>query len=157
LFGGTAKFPNHKILQFKLIFHQERMFVMYYYWYNYTVYQPIPHSQEIYQSPYAPMRPYPPTDPTILSETVKEFQTLMQQSELLLNKLSDTDYSTELMDAAQEGNQTEVDRLIQSINALHVPVQIRYTPSGVIFNLESPAVSQGANCCRLEITLKWGR
>jgi len=130
---------------------------MYYAWYNLPVYQPIHHSRGIYRSQHAPMRPYPPVDPTILSQSVKEFQTLMQQSELLLNKLSDTEYSTKLMETAQQGNQSEVDHLIQSIDGFYVPVQISYTPSGIIFDMESPAVSQGANCCTLKITLKWGK
>ena len=133
------------------------MSVMYDAWYHPPVYQPIHNYREIYHSPFIPTRPYPPVNPTILSQSVKEFQILMQQSELLLNRLSDTTYSTKLMEEAQQGNQSEVDHLIKSIDGLYVPIQINYTPSGVIFDLESPAVSQGANCCRLEITLKWGR
>lgn len=127
----------------------------------YIVYQPVwPKFQpqpSMYYNPFPLTRQYPPTDPTILSESVEEFQVLMQQGELLLNRLSDTTFSKTLMEEAQKGNQAEVDRLIHSINGLHVPVEINYTPSGAIFNLQSPAASEGAQCCTLHMTLKWGK
>ncbi|WP_050901098.1 hypothetical protein [Lentibacillus jeotgali] len=74
----------------------------------------------------------------------------------MLNKLDDTEFSRKLMQAAQQGNQSEVDRLVHSINGLYVSTQTTYTPTGVIFDLESPAANQGANCCNLTMTLKWG-
>lgn len=102
-------------------------------------------------------RQYPPVDTTMLSQSIKEFKILMNQGEILLNRLSDTAYAKKLMEAAQHGNQSEVDRLIDSISGLHVPVQTNYTPSGTIFKLQSPAIAEGANCCTLDITLKWGK
>ncbi|WP_077325238.1 hypothetical protein [Virgibacillus siamensis] len=99
---------------------------------------------------------YPPVDTTILAQSVKEFQVLMHQGGILLEQLSLSEYSSKIMTAAQVGNQTEVDRLVYSIEGLYVPVKTRYTPTGVNFHLQSPAVSQGGNCCGMKITLKWG-
>lgn len=130
---------------------------MYYTLYHIPIYQPMYHFPDIHHFQFPSMRAYPPVNPTILSQSVKEFQILMQQSELLINKLSDTAYSTKLMEEAQQGNQSEVDRLIKSIDGLYVSIQIHYTPSGAIFDLQSPAVGQGADCCTLRMTLKWGK
>lgn len=135
---------------------------MYYPWYHRPVCRHVIHGYPhtcsyYYQIPQSRENEYPPADPTILSQSVEEYQVLIQQGEILLNKLSNTTYARELMEAAQQGHQAEVDRLIQSIEGLHVPVQTEYTPSGAIFNLQSPAVSEGAECCTLNITLKWGK
>lgn len=129
---------------------------MYYIVYQPTMLQFYPYPSMFY-NPFLPTRQYPEVDPTTLSESVDEFQVLMQQGELLLNRLSDTTFSKQLMEAAQKGNQAEVDRLIHTIDGLYVPVQINYSPSGAIFNLQSPAVSKGAECCTLHMTLKWGK
>ncbi|WP_174612865.1 hypothetical protein [Virgibacillus ihumii] len=111
----------------------------------------------IFHNPFSSSRQYPPVDTTILSQSVKEFQVLMQQGGILLERLSDTAYSEKIMEAAQLNQQAEVDRLVQSIEGLYVTVKTSYTPSGVIFKLQSPAFEQGGNCCTLNITLKWGR
>ncbi|HLS36278.1 MAG TPA: hypothetical protein VK061_08580 [Bacillota bacterium] len=100
---------------------------------------------------------YPETEQDILIQSVEEFQILMWQGEILLNRLSDIDFSKKVMEAAQANEQDKVNELIQTIEGMFVPTDITYTPSGVIFKLESPAVSKGANCCTLNMTLKWGK
>lgn len=127
--------------------------------YNHPGSGQIQYSPEIRYNPFPLPRqsPYPPVDTTQLSQSVEEFQILIQQGEILLDRLGDTAFSHRLMEAAQVGNQSEVNRLIDSIEGLYVPVQTTYTPSGVIFDLQSPSINQGANCCTLNITLKWGR
>lgn len=99
---------------------------------------------------------YPPTDQEMFTHSIEEFQILMQQGEILLNRLSDTAFAKEIMEEAQKDQHDKVDELIQTIDGLYVPTSIKYTPSGVIFKLESPAVSKGENCCTLNMTLKWG-
>ncbi|GAA0593937.1 hypothetical protein GCM10009001_07680 [Virgibacillus siamensis] len=111
----------------------------------------------VFHNPFSYARQYPPVDTTILSQSIKEFQVLLQQSGILLERLSDTEYSGKIMEAAQLNQQAEVDRLVQSIEALYVTINTSYTPSGVIFKLQSPAAKQGGNCCTLNITLKWGK
>lgn len=99
---------------------------------------------------------YPPTDQEMLIHSVEEFLLLMRQGEILLNRLSDRSFSKIIMEEAQKGNQKEVDEQIKTIEGLFVPTTIKYTPSGIIFNLASPAISKGEDCCILNMTLKWG-
>lgn len=95
---------------------------------------------------------YPPVDVTIFTHSVQSFRLLMEQGNVLLNRLNDASFARKLMDAAQKGQQREVDNLVKSIG-LKVPVTTRYTPSGVTFSLSLSAV----NCCVLTLSLKWGR
>lgn len=110
-----------------------------------------------YEGQLCRIRQYPPIDTSMLSESISEYQILMKQGELLLNRLRDSLYAKKVMEAAQHGNKAEVDDLIESISGLYVPIQTKYTPSGAIFQLQSPAVAKGGNCCTLNITLKWGK
>ncbi|QKY68410.1 hypothetical protein [Lentibacillus sp. CBA3610] len=129
---------------------------MYYPPYNHPPYHQGQYHPNAVYNHFPPARQYPPVDTEILTQSIHEFQILIRQEEILLERLNDTEFARLLMQAAQHGNQSEVDRLIYSIEGLYVPVQTTYTPSGVIFDLESPAASQGANCCTLTMTLKWG-
>lgn len=99
---------------------------------------------------------YPETDPEMLIHSAEEYQILMKQGEILLSRLSNPSFAKNIMDEAQKGNEDEVNALIKTIEGLYVPTMIKYTPTGVIFDLESPAVSKGGNCCKLNMTLKWG-
>ncbi|WP_059103690.1 hypothetical protein [Shouchella shacheensis] len=120
------------------------------------MYYPHYHCPAFYNR-FLPLRQYPPVDTTKLSQSVKEFRELMQQSERLLDRLGDTEFAYTLMEEAQQGNQSEVNRLIRSIAGLTVPTEVRYTPSGIIFDLQSSAFSEGSDCCTLRMTLKWGQ
>lgn len=104
----------------------------------------------------SPARQYPPVDTKILSQSAKTFKTLLKQGELLIDKFADREFSHQMMDAAQKGEQTEVDRLIQSVEGVTVPVKVRYTPSGVQIDITAPQEGEGKDCCTLTITLKWG-
>lgn len=99
---------------------------------------------------------YPDTDPNILIHSAEEYQILMKQGEILLNRLSNHAFAQEVMDKAQKGNEDEVNELIKTIEGLYVPTKIKYTPTGVMFDLQSPAVSKGEGCCTLNMVLKWG-
>ncbi|MBT2654884.1 hypothetical protein J7E81_06410 [Bacillus sp. ISL-18] len=102
-------------------------------------------------------RMYPPVDINIFETSVKTFRLLMAQGSILLDRLGDAQFSRKVMSAAQQGKQTEVDQLIKSIG-LRVPVQSRFTPTGVNFTLAThPSQLQSVNCCTLTIAMKWGR
>jgi len=100
---------------------------------------------------------YPPVDTSILTQSVEQYRILIQQSELLLDNLASQEFARILMEHAQTGNQAAVDQLISSVDGLFLSIHSSYTPTGVTFNLQSPAVNEGANCCTLAITLTWGR
>ena len=101
-------------------------------------------------------RTYPPVDVKIFSSSVKSSRLLLQQGTVLLNRLEDAGFAYKLMDAAQKGQKTEVDRLVHS-TGIKIPVSTRFTPTGVIFDLTAPTSGQHPdNCCSLTLTMKWG-
>lgn len=103
-----------------------------------------------------PRLPYPKVDTKIFKNSVKSFRFLMEQGSYLLDRLEDSAFALKMMEAAQIGKKTEVDRLVKSIG-LKVPVTVQYTPSGVIFTLYSHATPQVPSiCCNLTISMKWG-
>lgn len=80
----------------------------------------------------------------------------MDQGSILLDRLGDPDFDVKLMSAAQKGNKAEVDILIKSIG-LRVPVETKYTPTGVTFELATkPEPGSPMSCCTLSVHLKWG-
>lgn len=80
----------------------------------------------------------------------------MDQGSILLDRLGDEGFDVKLMGAAQKGNKAEVDKLIKTIG-LKVPVQTKYTPSGITFELTThPDPSTPMSCCTLIVHMKWG-
>ncbi|MEH7010176.1 hypothetical protein V7087_05050 [Neobacillus niacini] len=128
---------------------------MYYYHYPYPQY-PQPHAYPGYQF-YPPIaRQYPPVDVNIFTKSIKSYRLLMDQGSKLLDRLGNPNFDVKLMAAAQQGNKTEVDRLIKSIG-LKVPVNTKYTPTGVTFDLTTqPDPSSHMSCCTLTVHMKWG-
>ena len=126
-------------------------------YYVYPLYFPVyQHSHLPIFYPYFSLsREYPPIDTTIFSNSVKAFKNLLEQGELLIDKLADTDFSFKVMDAAQKGNKTEVDRLIASITGLTASVKVNYTPTGVQLDITAPHEGKEGDCCTLRIMMKW--
>ncbi|MEH7274266.1 hypothetical protein V7125_11605 [Neobacillus vireti] len=129
--------------------------MMYYYHYPNP-----PHTQPpVYPSNqyYQPMhRQYPQVDPNVFKKSIKTYRLLMDQGSLLLDRLGDPGFDVKLMTAAQQGNNSEVDRLIKSIG-LKVPVKTIYTPTGVTFELKAHTDPHAPpNCCTLRVELQWG-
>ncbi|WP_054711995.1 hypothetical protein [Bacillus sp. JCM 19041] len=102
------------------------------------------------------VRQFPPIDTSELSQSVQQTEYLLQQSQILLKQLENRTFAYQLMDAAQKSNKVLVQQLIHSIPGLTVVADIQYSPTGVVFRLQSPAISGGADCCSLSIVLKWG-
>ncbi|MFP7298904.1 hypothetical protein [Neobacillus niacini] len=128
---------------------------MYYY---YNPYQPYP-QPPAYPSYYVypPVtRQYPQVDVNVFTKSIKSYRLLMAQGSILLDRLGDEDFDVQLMSAAQQGNKAEVDRLMKTIG-LKVPVETKYTPSGVTFELIThPEPGSPMSCCSLTVHLKWG-
>lgn len=110
---------------------------------------------QIYYPRQAPSQQYPPIETATFSQSVEAFKKLLKQGELLIDQLADQRFSKKVMDAAQKGEQKEVDHLIQSINGLTAPVKVRYTPTGIQIDVTAPREGEEGNCCTLTITLKW--
>jgi len=122
-------------------------------------YGPIHHPKPTYPGyfiNYPLTRTYPPVDVKIFLQSVKTFRLLIEQGSILLNRLGDAGFAQRIMAAAQQGKKVEVDHLLHSIG-LKVPVNTKYTPTGIIFELTSRANQNTPfSCCSLIVSLKWG-
>jgi hypothetical protein len=128
---------------------------MYYYHYPYPLH-PQPPAYPGYQYYHPLTRQYPQVDVNVFIKSIKSYRLLMDQGSILLDRLGDPDFDVKLMAAAQKGNKAEVDILIKSIG-LRVPVETKYTPTGVTFELAThPEPGSPMSCCSLTVHLKWG-
>lgn len=76
-------------------------------------------------------------------------QTILQQAQLLTTQIVNSEqFSQDLMNAAQQSNKKEVDRLITSIG-ITVQFESKFTPSGIEVHLFDRA------CCGLTVNLGW--
>jgi len=98
-------------------------------------------------------RQYPPVDTAIFLKSVTAFQKISKEAGTILEKFSEQQFAYQLMDAAQAGNQGEVDRLIKSIGN-STPVTTQYTPDGLLLTIHADA--DGSKCCTLTMYLRWG-
>jgi hypothetical protein len=128
---------------------------MYYYHYPYPPYPQPPAYPGYYF--YPPVtRQYPQVDVNIFSKSIKSYRLLMDQGSILLDRLGDEGFDVKLMTFAQEGNKAEVDKLIKTIG-LKVPVETKYTPTGITFELSAHSdPSSPMSCCTLSVHMKWG-
>lgn len=117
---------------------------------------PMPSTQNYPLSLHDP-RTYPPVNLNILKDSVHTFPLLMEQGRILLNHLSNDTFARRVMRAAQEGKHGEVNRLLHSIG-LKVPVDTRFSPTGVRFELIAPPKPNTLeSCCSLTFGIQWGR
>ncbi|OIK16253.1 hypothetical protein BIV60_05620 [Bacillus sp. MUM 116] len=127
---------------------------MYYNPFQYPISPPVPAYPDYFTNETAP-RTYPAVDIKIFSHSVNSFRHLMEQGNILLNRLGNASFAHRLMTAAQQGKKAEVDQIIKSIG-LKVPVFTKFTPSWVIFELSNPATAQTPmGCCTLIFYMKW--
>ncbi|MCZ2258135.1 hypothetical protein [Sporosarcina sp. G11-34] len=100
-----------------------------------------------------PQSPFPPINTTILNSSAQQFQELMKQANLLLDKIINSkEFAHELMDSAQLSNTKKVDELILSTGiTLHVKTD--FTPTGIRIKIDN--FNQENSCCDLTIELHW--
>lgn len=93
--------------------------------------------------------PFPTVNTQKFKTSAKEFQNIMQQAHLLVDKIAVSDqFAHDLINAAQLSNKTEVDKLISS-TGITVTFDTKYTPDGIRINLKE------IGCCGLTIILNW--
>jgi mannose/fructose/N-acetylgalactosamine-specific phosphotransferase system component IIC len=80
----------------------------------------------------------------------------MKQGSELLRHLANPSFAHRIMDAAQQGNQEQVDRLLRSIG-IKAPITTRFSPTGIMISLHSREDQDPfKNCCSLTFSIKWG-
>ncbi|MCL1697221.1 hypothetical protein [Lysinibacillus sp. BPa_S21] len=93
--------------------------------------------------------PFPPINTNKLKTSAKRIKTIMQQAQLLTDKIDESEqFAHDLIDAAQQSNKTEVEKLIAS-TGITIKFETTYTPDGlrIIFTESS--------CCKLTLLLGW--
>ena len=92
---------------------------------------------------------FPPVNTHQLKNSAKNMQSLMNQSQFLTNKITESEqFAHDLMSAAQLSNKTEVENLIAS-TGINIEFETKYTPDGIQIRFhEHP-------CCGLTLILGW--
>ncbi|ESU31211.1 hypothetical protein G3A_17690 [Bacillus sp. 17376] len=98
-------------------------------------------------------RPYPEVNATLFRTSADKAITLMKDANLVMTKItSSTSFSNELMAAAQQSDQKEVERMIQSTGIKKKP-KITYNPDGITMNFVDYAGDK--ECCHIITQLRW--
>jgi hypothetical protein len=98
-------------------------------------------------------RPYPAVNATLFRTSADKAISLMKDANLVMSKITSSDsFSSELMAAAQQSDQKEVERMIQSIGIKEKP-KITYNPDGITMNFVDYAGDK--ECCHIITQLRW--
>ena len=112
---------------------------------NHTALTPLPHPQAMPSQ----NNPFPPVNTHQLKDSAKNMQDMMDQSQFLTNKITESEqFALDLMNAAQRSKKEEVDNLITS-TGITSKFESKFTPDGIQIRFtEHP-------CCRLTLVLGW--
>lgn len=126
---------------------------MYYVYQPVYYYYPVPdHPIDMYYEQ-SIRQQFPPIDPDQLCQSANETKKLMKDAHIVLDELEESkEFSSKLMYAAQSSNNTEVNRLINSLG-LASNVTIHFNPDGLSIEFKSQVESM--ECCNLKIALRW--
>ncbi|WP_449537415.1 hypothetical protein [Ferdinandcohnia sp. Marseille-Q9671] len=121
------------------------------YYSNITGHSIFPEQRSYY--PYQDHRKLPGVDPTLFNESAIQMRSLMRDASLVLAKLADSKpFAQQVMAAAQESNDQEVERLLKS-TGIKAHVDTSFNPDGI--NLKLTSMIGNEECCHLLITLRW--
>lgn len=96
---------------------------------------------------------YPPVKPKQFMESADKMIPLLDDAKTIMDKVTQSkDYSTRLMNAAQQSNMNELNRLIKSTGVSSTP-GIHFNPDG--FTLVFSNKTADLECCHLTIILRW--
>ncbi len=107
-----------------------------------------------YYSMYNPnrFRSYPDIDLTIFDQSIQQSKILANESLIILKEFSNKIFAYQVMLAAQNGNQQEVDRLLNSLGISSM-ISTKYTPTGI--SIELYPKSNESSYCFMNLYLKW--
>lgn len=98
-------------------------------------------------------RPYPDVNTTLFKTSATKAIALMEDANLVMKKITTSNsFSNELMTAAQQSNQAEVEKLIQSAGIKKKP-KITYNPDGITMNFQDYVGDK--ECCHIILQLRW--
>ncbi|MEQ6390906.1 hypothetical protein RZN22_16585 [Bacillaceae bacterium S4-13-58] len=126
--------------------------------YDWQRFNPYPNIPPVYNSysmngiySYRPQ--FPEVDPTLFNESAIEMQKLLKDASVILDRLAQSkSFAQKVMSAAQESQQKEVERLIES-TGVKSKVKTTFNPDGIHLLLSSSV--EAGECCKLSILLRW--
>ncbi|MFE3574527.1 hypothetical protein [Lysinibacillus sp. NPDC059133] len=93
--------------------------------------------------------PFPIVNTKKLKTSAKRTKVIMQQAQLLTDKIDESEqFAHDLMNAAQQSNKTEVEKLIAS-TGITIKFETTYTPDGIRI------IFTDSSCCKLTLILNW--
>ncbi len=103
--------------------------------------------------PVSQQRVYPQVDVALFKQSAESMKKLLKETSLLVNKLSSSpSFAYQVMTAAQQSNQKEVERLIKSAGVTS-KAEISFNPDNI--HLELSSKTGATNCCHLTVALRW--
>lgn len=112
-----------------------------------------PSSYRKQQKPYFPQSPFPPVNIEKFDISAHQFQKLMEQAKLFVNKIATSaPFAYELMDAAQRSDKKRVEEMIRS-TGITIAFRVQFTPTAIQIILNNS--TEKLNCCELLVSLKW--
>jgi hypothetical protein len=98
-------------------------------------------------------RQYPEVNTRLFKQSAAKAITLMEDVNIVMRRITvSDDFSNKLMTAAQQSNQAEVDRLIQSAG-IKIKPKITYNPDGITMNFQDFVGEK--ECCHIILQLRW--
>lgn len=99
------------------------------------------------------LRPYPEVNATLFKTSAQKAIALMEDANIVMSKItSSSSFSSELMTAAQQSNQKEVERLIQATGIKKKP-KITYNPDGLTMKFVDYV--EDKECCHIITQMRW--
>ncbi|MBX0356487.1 hypothetical protein [Halobacillus sp. Nhm2S1] len=99
------------------------------------------------------IRLYPEVDEEMFVQSASEMEKLMDDARKVVGRISNShDFANDIMGAAQESDQSRVNKLIRS-TGVDSPFQAEYNPDQMKIHLS--ASNQQVECCQLTIVLRW--
>lgn len=111
----------------------------------------IQHHSSHLAMPTPPMNrsPFPIVNTKKLKTSANRIKVIMQQAQLLTDKIDESEqFAHDLMNAAQQSNKTEVEKLIASAG-ITIKFETTYTPDGLRITFTE------SSCCKLTLILGW--
>lgn len=102
-----------------------------------------------------PFRPdeYPPVNPSLFVTSAANSHQLAQQAAKVLERIRQSkELASNIMDAAQRGNDQEVLRIIRGVGATSV-LAVKFSPEGIQLIFKTEEESQ--SCCELVVKMRW--
>lgn len=97
--------------------------------------------------------PFPPVNTQKFDMSARQFQKLMEQVQLFINKIvSSSQFARDLMNAAQNSDQKKVEEMIRNTD-IDIHFQVSFTPTAIRIIFDNS--SDQYECCQLLVGLQW--